>query len=104
MNTTAWTYQAVVFFVRPLSKCELRSAILMMVMSSFGFFSAAVFAEPSVAKIEEVSCLDHQGKDLRSSDEDPRSPTQDQPRDHRRDSGESINLTGTVIRLPFRHI
>lgn len=64
MNPTTWTDQTVVFFVDPLSKRQLRSAILMVVMSSFGFFGTAVFTEPSVAQIEEVSCLEHQGKQI----------------------------------------
>lgn len=38
---------------------------MMVVMSSFSLFSATVFAEPAVAEIEEVRCLEHQGKDLR---------------------------------------
>lgn len=73
---------------------------MMVVMPFFCFFSATVFAKPAVAQIEEVRCLEHQGTDLRPWVSGLRSPTQDQ----RRDSGESVSLTGTVIRLPFRHI
>jgi hypothetical protein len=77
---------------------------MMVVMSSFGFFSATVFAKPSVAKVEEVRCLEHQGIRSETVGVGLRSPTQDQRRFQRRYSGESVNFAGTVIRVPLRQI
>jgi hypothetical protein len=73
-DPTARTRQAVAVCINPLGErktCRLALSILVLFMLAFGVFSAAMFAEPTVTKIEEVRCLMHgfsksQISDLRS--------------------------------------
>jgi hypothetical protein len=55
--------------INPLGErktCRLALSILVLFMLAFGVFSAAMFAEPTVTKIEEVRCLMHGFSNLRS--------------------------------------
>ena len=58
------------FFVAPLCKREARrftvtsTMMMVVVMFAFSLFGAAVFAEPTVTQVEEVSRLVHGLKEL----------------------------------------
>jgi hypothetical protein len=64
-------------------------AVMLVVMFALCGLRAAVFTEPAITQIEEVGRLVHRA-----------AFTSDQ----RRDSGDSIKRTGTVMRLPSRQI
>ena len=95
--------------------------MVMIVMFAFSLFSTAVFAEPPVTEIKEVSRLVHgQWKPCALifapgvcslTEQITRCKTQSlsalprrAERAYRLESGESISLTGTLIRLPSRKI
>jgi hypothetical protein len=89
--------------------------MLMVVIFLFSVFGATVFTQPTIAQVEEVSSLVH--RSLLDVDYVPDvcSPSE-QITDRRthvdyrkhatsfylRESGESINLTGTLNRCPSR--
>ena len=82
------------FVVDPFGErkiCHLTLAMLMVMLIALlalCFFRAAVFAEPAIAEIEEVSSLMHGDSS---------------PLNYLRLSGDSIKRTGTDIFLPARH-
>ena len=63
--------------------------LMMVMMPALSVLCAAVFTEPAIPQIEEVGRLVHR-PELTS--------------DQRRESGDSINCTGTDICRPFRQI
>jgi hypothetical protein len=73
---------------------------------AFSIFGAAVFAEPAVAKIEEVVGLMHlEGGSHASVVFRHRRPSSCHAGCRQRgNSAASLNLTGTVKRLPSRQI
>jgi hypothetical protein len=62
-NATTRTAQTVVLFVNPLSESQRYrfsfSTVVKLVLLTFRILGAAVFTEPAVAQIEEVSSLMH---------------------------------------------
>ena len=122
MNPTPRTQQSVVFIVNPFGEREisyLALAILIWLMAvlPFGIFGAAMFAEPTIAEIEEVCGLVHlkisdfQISDLKTTEEDSVSKQfGSQTRDlkftsiYLRVFGDSIRRTGMDMLLPDRQI
>ena len=72
LNATAGAGEAMALFVDPLGERQIRHLTLTMMLvgalvmsrvcalASFSFFRAAVFAEPTIAEVEEVSSLVHE--------------------------------------------
>jgi hypothetical protein len=65
-NVATGTQQTgVVVILNPLGQREMRRLTLavrmLVLLSALGFLRTAVFTEPAVAQIKEVSCLMHQG-------------------------------------------
>ena len=67
----------------------LSAMMLMTVMFALRGLRAAVFTEPAITQIEKVGRLVHRPK---------------LHKNQRRDSGDSINRTGTDMRFPSRQI
>ena len=111
-----------VLFVAPLRERQAcwRFAIgglMMVVLLSFCLFSTTVLAEPAIAQVEKVCGLMHiltkhcalifvlcLSCELTTTDKAQSTRHTDREVAYRRASGESINRTGTLVRLPSRHI
>jgi hypothetical protein len=119
-NSTPGTTQAVVLFIAPF--CQRQSCrrlwitrrLVLMMLFSFCILSAAVLAEPTITQVKEVSGLMHTDSELCTSMfalcpdgeliKERSTKLQTCSAGQRRAAGESINLTGTLVRLPSRSI